>query len=303
MSSYNNQLRNFSNKFLNEIDVIIVTYHTGEALFANINSVLSLNNLSNLIIINNGNPDYIERKLENLTIVHQNIKLLTNHGNIGFARGCNLGAKSSDAKYLLFLNPDCLIKDENILLKLKQALLSDQVYKVATCVILNKDGSIQKTCRRNLLSPKIAIVESFNLYKIFPKLSSLNLPKEEIAYLPKISSVPALSGAVVFTEAEYYKTLGGFDEQYFLHVEDMDFCMRVYISGYKIAFVKDAVIKHLLSTSNVTNKFLEQHKARGFIFYIQKYFPCFKKFPINIIFRFLIYLRYFIKVYLVPTKK
>jgi len=280
------------------VDVIILSYYTGDILFKCIKSVREMRGLNKIIIVNNGNPTEVETKLLSLSQTDSSIIYVSGHGNIGFSRGCNLGESFATAEFLLFLNPDCVMTDNDILTKLKHAL-DDPKYKVATCKILNSDGTIQKTCRRNLLTPQIALAESLSLHKISNIFKPLNCPTTEIDNLPAISEIPALSGALIFTTKQYYQDIGGLSEQYFLHVEDMDFCMKVHNHGDKIAFVKDAVVTHILSTSsNTTNKFLESHKARGFIIYITKYFPAFNNFLLRNIFKSLIYLRYFIKVYL-----
>ena len=179
-----------------------------------------------------------------------------------------------------------------------KSLGSDKNYMMASCLILNSDGSVQKTCRRNLLTPLIGLSESFNLYKISPYFQSLNLPTDQIPKLPDVSNVPAISGAVIVISTKDFKALDGFDEKYFLHVEDMDLCMRVYLARKSIIFVKNVQIKHMLSTSDTTTKFLESHKAKGFIYYVNKFFI--KNKIIMRIISMLIWLRYFIKVYLLP---
>lgn len=280
------------------VDIVMVTYHTGEVLFESIKSILRLELLGQIIIVDNGSPEDVLAELIELSKNHPQIKLISGHGNIGFSRACNLGAKKSSAKYLLFINPDCIADDQKVLVKFIDSLASGE-YKVATCVILNEDGSVQKTCRRNLMTPPNAISESFNLYKISKIFQSINLPIAEIATLPEISSVPALSGAVVFTTSPYYQQIGGFSEDYFLHVEDMDLSMRIHLRGDKIAFIKNISIKHLLSTSKTTIKFLEKNKAQGFITYIQKYFPVFRGKVLGSIMKALIWSRYWGKSWFV----
>lgn len=279
------------------VDVIIITYYTGDVLFQCLDSASRLKNLGKIILVDNGNNAGILSRLNILVQDNPNILLVTGHGNIGFAKGCNKGASYATSAFLLFLNPDCYFDNYNLTIDFI-ATLSSSEYKVATCKVLNHDKSIQKTCRRNLLTPSIGISESFNLYKLFKNLKPLNLPTTEIEFLPAISSVPALSGALIFISSTYYKKISGFDEQYFLHVEDMDLCMRIHLNGDKIAFLRDISVTHMLSTSDTTSKFLEHHKARGFIIYLTKYFPIFRQFLPNVLLRLIIYLRYFIKVYL-----
>ena len=274
------------------VDVVIVSYFTGDILFKCLSNVLLLKNLRKLILVNNGNPPEVESVLSS----REDIQLITGHGNIGFAKACNLGAKAAKAEYILFLNPDCEVEDVELLTKFIDVLKDQSKYKAATCLILNKDGSVQKTCRRNLLTPSIALSESLNLHCLLPNIfSPINKLVSEIKDLPDVSSVKALSGAVIFTSRKYFSEISGFDETYFLHVEDMDFCMKISIKGDKIAFLKSMSVKHYLSTSKTTNEFLEYNKARGFIIYIQKFFPLYKSFVPALFLKNLIWLRYFIK--------
>jgi len=282
------------------VDIIIVTFYTGQVLFECIDSILSLKELNEIIIVNNGNPGDVNSNIKNKANSNKKIKLLEGHGNIGFSKACNLGAENSSADYLLFLNPDCLVIESDTLKKFIEALNIDNgnYYKVATCKILNKDGSIQKTCRKNIMTPLVALSESLYLYKICKRLKPMNLPVSEIDDLPTISPVEALSGAVVFTTKKYYEEIGGFSEEYFLHVDDMDLSMRIRLKGDKIAFVKNISIIHLLSTSKTSKRFLEYQKAKGFITYIQKFFPIYKNFFCGTILKFLIWVRYTIKILL-----
>ena len=285
------------------VDIVIVTFYTGNILFTCIDSALSLNKLNKIIIVNNGNPENVNSSLKNKAISNKKIKLLEGHGNIGFSKACNLGAKNSSSEYLLFLNPDCIIQDKDTLKKFIEAINSNNGndYKVASCKILNSDGSIQKTCRKNLMTPLVALSESLNLYKIFKgkifkSIRPMNLPVFEIDNLPEISPIEALSGAVVFTTKKYYEEIGGFSEEYFLHVDDMDLSMKIHLRGDKIAFLKNVSITHLLSTSKTTKAFLEKQKAIGFIIYFRKFFPIYKKFFCGTILKSLIWTRYIIKV-------
>lgn len=167
-------------------------------------------------------------------------------------------------------------------------------YWFATSLILNSDGTIQKTCRRNLMTLSNAIVQSFGVDKILP-LEKIDRDISEIEYLPSISYVPAFSGALFFCSKEKYELVGGFSEEYFLHVEDMDLSMKIHKAGGKICFVKDAVIYHKLSTSDVSSKFLEWHKAWGFVHYLNKFYPWTRIPIIKQVITAAIWCRYYVK--------
>ena len=91
------------------ISVIMVSYMTGPVLFEAIKHVILDTKISELIIIDNGNPEQVREKLFLLVKSYGHIKVKTGHGNIGFSKGCNYGAKFASGNYLLFLNPDALI--------------------------------------------------------------------------------------------------------------------------------------------------------------------------------------------------
>lgn len=279
-------------KYNNNISVILVTYHTGDVLFDCIKSCQNFNGIREVIVVNNGNPKEVSEQLDHLD-ENKVIKLLDGHGNIGFARACNIGALKAKGKYLLFMNPDCFSDDPDYPIKLRNALESNLDYWFATSLILNIDKTVQETCRRRIMTFSNAISQSFNLNKL--GFEKINMDISEIEKLPDISELEAFSGALFFSLKDKYLDLGGLSEEYFLHVEDMDLCMKIKKAGGKICFVKNAKIYHMLSTSKTTNKFLEWHKARGFIWYLNKFYP-WTNYPIlKQIVKLAIWTRYFLK--------
>ena len=74
-----------------------------------------------------------------------------------------------------------------------------------------------------------------------------------------------------------YTDLKGMDEEYFLHVEDVDFCMRVEKNGGTILYVPSVSVMHQKSTSGVYPGFIEWHKSRSFCTYFRKHFH--KQYP------------------------
>jgi GT2 family glycosyltransferase len=177
--------------------------------------------------------------------------------------------------------------------KMAIALKDNSEYWMSSCLIYNTDGSVQKTCRRRLMTPLNALSESLGLSKI--GIPAINIDVDEISMLPNISEVEAISGAVMMFRKDTFERMGGINEDYFLHVEDMDLCMRIKLHGGKICFVRDAIMVHMLSTSKTTNKFLEFHKAKGFIYYLRKYFPICSIPGISHCISYAIWMRYFLK--------
>ncbi|VAV87328.1 hypothetical protein MNBD_ALPHA06-809, partial [hydrothermal vent metagenome] len=84
-----------------DICVVIVTYFTGPSLWDCLASCQA-QTASQIIIVNNGNSEKTATKLRDFQQNQPDIHLLEGHGNIGFAKACNLGAKAAKTKYLMF---------------------------------------------------------------------------------------------------------------------------------------------------------------------------------------------------------
>jgi GT2 family glycosyltransferase len=84
--------------------------------------------------------------------------------------------------------------------------------------------------------------------------------------------VPAISGAFMAMARSTFDALGGMDEGYFLHVEDLDFCLRHGRRGGVAYFVPGLVCTHVKGTSGAPARFVERHKVRGFRRYFLTHF-------------------------------
>lgn len=250
------------------ISVVIVSYHTGEALFASVRSVLRQGVPLEVIVVDNGNPAGTIEELQAVAAKDGRVRIITGHGNIGFGRANNKGVAASKGEYILILNPDCELADD-VLDKLRRYAATLSRPFMIGARILNKDGSDQRGCRRELLTPLTALVEAFHLGRIFPRYR-LNKHEEEIPR--SLTPVPALSGAFMFLPRADYDRIGGFDEGYFLHVEDLDFCLRFRRARGEIYFAPDIEATHIGGTSATASDFIERHKARGFVRYFHNNF-------------------------------
>lgn len=251
-----------------QVSIITVSYNTGPVLWRMIASALASTVPIELIVVDNGNPPDAAKKLADMAGAEPRLKLISGHGNVGFAKGCNLGAGAATADFLLFLNPDGLLPPDAIARLLDHAKKLERPFMLGAR-LLDGDGKDQRGCRRALLTPVSALVEAFGLWACFPKMR-LNLHDEP---LPKtVSPMPAISGAFMFLAAEDFHEINGFDESYFLHVEDLDFCLRFRRAGGEIYFVPDIAVTHIGGTSSANVEFLETQKAKGFIRYFHNNF-------------------------------
>ena len=248
--------------------VIMVSYHTGPVLFQAITAVLAQTAPVELCLVDNGNPPDVVAKLRDMVAAEPRLKVITGHGNVGFSRGCNIGARSSAGEFLLFLNPDSILPPGALEALQRHGAALQRPYMLGAR-LLDEDGSDQRGCRRALLTPTSALIEALHLHRLFPK-SRLNFNGEKVP--TSVVPMPAISGAFMFLPREDFWRIDGFDEGYFLHVEDLDICLRFRRAGGEIYFVPDVVVTHVGGTSKATKAFIEKHKARGFIRYFHTHF-------------------------------
>ena len=237
------------------ISVIMVSYMTGAALFKAINHVILDTQISELIIIDNGNPEEVREKLFSLVKSYGHIKIKTGHGNIGFSRGCNYGAKIASGNYLLFLNPDALIT-KNSATKLMNLGKNLKRPWITGGMLVNSRGEEQRGSRRG----EITLFSSL--------LTVLHLGKKTIHQennpLPS-SAIPcsAVSGALLMIDKSSFQIINGFDEDFFLHVEDLDICKRAIKKGGDVYFLPNATAMHYGATSDVKKIKVELEKLKG----------------------------------------
>ncbi len=277
--------------------VITVSYHTGPVLFDMMASVLAQDNLAELIVVNNGNPANIVEKLQSMAAANPQLKIISGHGNVGFAKGNNLGAKIASGDYLFLLNPDSVLEAGDINKLMAQSQKLPRPHLIGPR-ILDANGNEQSGSRRNELTPWNALVETFFLYKFFPRLTRWKLHQ---APLPAdITEVPAISGAAMFLPRDDFFMVGGLDEGYFLHVEDVDFCFNLRKAGAKIFFMPQLAVKHIGATSDAPKPVVERHKSISLIRYFDKNFSSTTPRPLLWVLNCAIWARYYL--YLLKSK-
>jgi GT2 family glycosyltransferase len=250
----------------------MVTYHTGPALFGAIEAVLDQEGLDELVLVDNGNPHPVVANLQRLEAERDPVKLLSGHGNIGYAAGCNLGAAAAEGDYLLFLNPDCLLPPGAVARFLEAAARFPRP-ALFGARLSNPDGTEQRGSRRGAVTPWTAVVEALRLDRLAPanrRFARLNQHQRPVP--AEAVEVPVVSGACMFTALADFWALRGFDEGYFLHVDDIDFCFRMRKAGGRVVFLPQIRPVHYRSTSRAHPLVVEWYKARGFMRYFRKNF-------------------------------
>lgn len=250
------------------ISVIMVSYMTGPALMEAITAVLADRDIHELIVVDNGNTESARARLSELTAKRNRVRFLQGQGNIGFARACNYGANLATGHYLLFLNPDAIIAKgaARQLAKAGDGLMEPWI---TGGLLRDEKGREQRGARRRALTPLSALVSFVPFLEIIPGLQSIHRETDPLPLQP--IQMETVSGACLMTDRPCFEKMGGFDERYFLHVEDIEICRRARQMGGQVGFVPSATVMHYGSTSNVPHVWIEKEKLKGFLRYFWNY--------------------------------
>ncbi|MFC2085534.1 glycosyltransferase, partial [Bacteroidota bacterium] len=171
------------------------------------------------------------------------VKLIVNENNIGFGAANNQAMKISKGKFLVMLNPDTIVR-ENTFTELIDFFNKTPSCGLLGCKVLNPDGSLQLPCRRSFPGPWTAFTRVTGLSILFPK--SRLFARYNLTYLDEnsVNEVDAISGAFMMLRREVYENIGGFDIDFFMYGEDLDFCYRTQTAGYKVYYVPTTEIIH-----------------------------------------------------------
>jgi N-acetylglucosaminyl-diphospho-decaprenol L-rhamnosyltransferase len=197
------------------------------------------------------------------------VVLLAGHGNIGFARAANLGARTAHGEILIFLNPDAFLQPGCV-----AELAREIVGRPAPCIIggrvLNADRTEQRGGRRGEITLMNALMSLSRLAERVPAWRRYEVHWEGDASPDRAAAVPTISGACFCMRREDFDYVHGFDEKYFLHVEDVDLCWRVRRAGGLVLFHPKAEVVHLGHTSLTSPIRVEFHKGVGLARYFRK---------------------------------
>ncbi len=252
------------------VSAVIVNYNAGELLYECVNLLINCPLVKEIFVVDNASSDGSLDALADFT----EVTIIRNPVNLGFSTGCNIGLKHASADYLLFLNPDCLISIDAIQ-QLLDNLQSHQQVGMVGGLLVNPDGSEQAGGRRAVPTPWRSFVRAFGLSKLdgfWPGLFfDFYLHKQPLP--SQAIEVEAISGACMLVKSVAVNDVGLWDEGYFLHCEDLDWCMRFREKGWTILFVPTARVTHALGRCGRNRRlFVEWHKHKGMIRFYRKFF-------------------------------
>lgn len=249
--------------------IVIVAADSGDGLAECVAAVLANGTTLEVLVVDNDSHDGSIARVEARFAAEPNVRILCNGANLGFGAGCNRGAAAARGDALLFLNPDCIV-DATVVASLRRLLDSDARVGLIGALQVDAQGRVDPASRRHDPLLRRALASVSGLARLVPGAGvALNtdpvVPAED---------VDAISGALMLMSRAVFDRVGGFDEGYFLHCEDLDLSRRVRDAGYRVVCATAIGVVHAKGGSSRRRPvFVAWHKHRGMWRWFAKFDP------------------------------
>jgi hypothetical protein len=252
---------------MKDLSIIIVNYNTRELLRACIESIKKFTEKFpyEIIVVDNASSD---KSIEYLS--KEKVKFIKNSSNLGFAKANNQGIKIAKGRYILLLNSDTKLKT-NVLREMVEWMDRNPEIGIATCALKNPDGSQQAAGGYFPSLVKILVWMFFlenipfidTIVKPFhPKTRMFNNKREQ----------DWVTGAFFLVRRNLFDQIGLLDEDYFMYVEEMDFCYRAKQKGWQVWFLPQWSVIHYGGASG-TKEFSLLSEYKGIKIFYKKHYP------------------------------
>jgi hypothetical protein len=244
------------------LDIIIVNWNSKVQLQRCLDSIRHASregfDLGRVVVVDNASTD---GSADDLCYPNLPLVFLRNSGNVGFAAACNQGAKSTQADYLLFLNPDTALARKSLAAAVEYMEMKENS-GVGACGIqlVDQDGQVVRSCSR-FPKPGHSYAHILGLNRVSP----LRFPDNFMSNWDHADTrtVDVVTGAFLLVRRGIFEALGGFDERFFIYLEDVDLLYRAAQANWQC---------HYLTTTRAYHKgggCSEQAKAARLCYSLQ----------------------------------
>ena len=222
-----------------KVYIILLNWNSGEITKECINSLLRIDYFNyEIIVVDNGSTD---GSLQALKCLFPDVIFIENDKNLGFTGGNNVGmqfALGHEADYVLILNNDTIV-ERNFLKELIRAAESDPDVGVTTCKIYSYD------------EPDKLWAAGGGVNKFWLKSYPYGAGEFDKGQYDIPCKVEFVSGCCMLVKRRVIETVGMFDERFFAYSEDLDWCIRIIQSGFRMKYVPTSRIWHRYGSPTV----------------------------------------------------
>jgi len=227
-----------------QLDIILVNWNTGSRLIEAITSISQHHSslVSSVIVVDNASTDASLTHVDALTDLPFPLHIIRNLANRGFGAACNQGAELAASGYLLFLNPDTRLFQHSLSVPLDFMRRPENAdVGILGIQLVDEYNHIARSCAR-FPSLGIFLAQALGLNRL-PGLRHLNTHLSEWPH-DKTAMVDHVIGAFFFMRRSLFELLGGFDERFFVYLEDLDLSLRAHQAGWRTVYLTDAQAFH-----------------------------------------------------------
>jgi N-acetylglucosaminyl-diphospho-decaprenol L-rhamnosyltransferase len=254
---------------LTDLSIIIVSWNVRDFLKACLDSIFATPVAPytvEVIVVDSSSSD---GSVELVRDQYPQVRLLPQGENLGFSRCNNIGLEAAVGRYVMLLNPDTEV--------IGSALAAMVAYLDANPMVgfvgprtLNPDGTTQST-RRRFPTLGVGFLESTWLQPYAP-LSIMQRYYVSAASDDATLDVDWVQGSAFMARREVYDQIGGLDDGYVMYSEELDWCKRAKLAGWRVVYFGGAQIMHYAGKSS------EQVTARKHIHFQESKLRYFRKY-------------------------
>ena len=252
------------------IDIVIVNWNAGYQLKECLESVLNYNKseVSSIVVVDNGSTDGSADAVDGIP----NVTVIRTGENLGFGAACNIGAKAGQSPYLLFLNPDTRLEAESLTVPLTFMEQSEnQSVGICGIQLIDEQQNVSRTCARFPIIKRL-ISSALGLDKL-PRLKAAGVHMNDWDHLSS-AEVDHVIGAFYLIRRKIFEQVSGFDERFFVYLEDLDLSKTVKNAGWSSWYLTEAKAFH---AGGGTSRQVKVHRLfyslRSRLLYGFKHFP------------------------------
>jgi GT2 family glycosyltransferase len=255
-----------------DIAVVVVTHCSASTIDACLSRLRGSDGVVAIRVVDNDSADDTLGVVQRHAAADPRVRFVANPDNPGFAVACNQGVRElgDSGTWLAFVNPDCLV-DPDSLWRLRAHGRQLDGNALLGADLVGVDGRHDGAARRR--DPDfVAMLRT-------PSAARLDVARDPMRSLQQVDAV---SGALLLLPRLLFARVGGFDERYRLHAEDLDLCRRVREAGSVVAVANDVRVVHVRGVSaRARPVFVEWHKHRGLWRYFRKFEAPRRSFPLR----------------------
>ena len=262
-----------------KLSIIIISFNTKRLTEECIGSVLRKTKgiTFEIIIIDNASADGSVEMLGKFEKKHPNIKVILNKDNLGFGQANNQGMKIARGAYVLLLNSDTKVTN-NVLGEMVSWMDESPKVGIASCALKFPDGRIQGTGGYFPTLPRVLTWMSFvddipflgKILKPFHPMHGLSPFDKNVNFFKKRREMDWITGAFFLIRREALRKVGYFDKDYFMYVEEVDYCYRTKKAGWEIWYLPRWSIVHYGGASS-TAEFPLINEVKGLKTFYKKH--------------------------------